>query len=179
MDRHWLLIWTTYGTWLPGDQRGFVGPVRDAGGEQEIHNVPGTPYDADNPSLTRFAQRQLKHPPIRLIKDQAHELLLQFHETARLRKWQLLAAAIMGNHVHLVAGVPGDPDPSLLPRDFKSYGSRRLNHRWSKPECGRWWTESGSKRKLPNQQAVDSAISYVQRQQNPLVIWITNSEPAG
>ena len=23
-DRHWLLTWTTYGTWLPGDDRGSV-----------------------------------------------------------------------------------------------------------------------------------------------------------
>ena len=23
----WLLTWTTYGTWLPGDERGFVGNV--------------------------------------------------------------------------------------------------------------------------------------------------------
>jgi len=26
-DRHWLLTWTTYGTWLPGDARGFVSPI--------------------------------------------------------------------------------------------------------------------------------------------------------
>jgi REP element-mobilizing transposase RayT len=25
----WLLTWTTYGTWLPGDERGFVGYVRE------------------------------------------------------------------------------------------------------------------------------------------------------
>ena len=175
MDRYWFLTWTTYGTWLPGDERGFVAPIRDADGVQEIHNVPGTPHDADNPALKRFAQQQLKQPPIFLNTDQAHELLPQFQETAHFRKWQLLAAAVMANHVHLVVGVPGDPDPSSLLRDFKSYGSRCLNRRWSKPECGRWWTESGSKRKLPNQRAVDSAISYVQRQDNPLVSWIAGS----
>ncbi len=30
MFRHWLLTSTFYGTWLPGDRRGFVGRVRDA-----------------------------------------------------------------------------------------------------------------------------------------------------
>jgi hypothetical protein len=29
MDRYWLLTRTTYGTWLPGDVRGFVSRVRD------------------------------------------------------------------------------------------------------------------------------------------------------
>ena len=26
IDRIWFLTWTTYGTWLPGDERGFVSP---------------------------------------------------------------------------------------------------------------------------------------------------------
>src|SRR5947209_816005 len=30
MDRYWFLTWTTYGTWLPGDARGFVGRVWSA-----------------------------------------------------------------------------------------------------------------------------------------------------
>ena len=29
MDRHWFLTWTTYGSWLPGDPRGFVSQLRD------------------------------------------------------------------------------------------------------------------------------------------------------
>lgn len=28
--RCWLLTWTTYGTWLPGEDRGFVSPVRSS-----------------------------------------------------------------------------------------------------------------------------------------------------
>ena len=51
MDRYWLLTWTTYGTWLPGDRRGFVGLQRDLQGVPSIHNSPGTPYDADVPRL--------------------------------------------------------------------------------------------------------------------------------
>lgn len=51
MDRYWLLTWTCYGQWLPGDARGFVGNVREEDGTQISHNVPGTPYDADEPLL--------------------------------------------------------------------------------------------------------------------------------
>ena len=29
IDRNWFLTWTTYGTWLPGDPRGFVGSLRN------------------------------------------------------------------------------------------------------------------------------------------------------
>ncbi len=36
MDRYWFLTWTTYGPWLPGDRRGFVGPVHPPGQKYEI-----------------------------------------------------------------------------------------------------------------------------------------------
>jgi hypothetical protein len=77
----------------------------------------------------------------------------------------------MANHVHIVLGVPGDPDPEDLLRDFKAYGSRALNKRWPRPESDTWWTESGSKRKLPNETAVLAAIRYVIEQEHPLLVW--------
>ena len=175
MDRYWLLTWTTYGTWLPGDERGSVGRFRDNAGRQVQHNVPGTPYDADMPRLERFAHSALKCPSVALMRQQADVIVSQFHETAGYRRWLLLAAAVMTTHVHVVAGVPGDPDPSDVLRDLKSYASRALNRRWKKPASGTWWTESGSKRKLRDEAAVLGAIRYVKEQENPLVIWTAES----
>lgn len=172
MDRYWFLTWTTYGTWLPGDARGFVGPVPGPDGRTEIHNIPGTPYDADMPVLKQAARERLKCPPIFLNLDKARELLSQFRETTDCRGWKLLAAAIMVNHVHIVVGVRGDPDPARILGDYKSYGSRRLNRRWTKPASGTWWTESGSKRKLGDERSLLGAVDYVlHRQENPLLIW--------
>ena len=170
-DRYWLLTSTTYGNWLPGDERGFVSNVRDGPGPEVRHNIPGTPLDAGLPALERTARTQLKCPPIRLVQDQAETLWHQFQETAAHRQWQLLAVGVMANHVHWVVGVPGDPNPDSLLRDLKSYGSRALNERWGRPASGTWWTESGSKRKLPNEAAVLAAIKYVVDQEYPLLIW--------
>ncbi|MGC1272772.1 MAG: hypothetical protein WBC44_03630 [Planctomycetaceae bacterium] len=80
----------------------------------------------------------------------------------------------MACHVHLVVGVPGDPDPETLLRDFKSYGSRALTRRWQKPASGTWWTESGSKRKKEGAAALRSAIEYVRDQPNPLIVWLAD-----
>src|SRR5207249_1492564 len=55
MDRFWLLTWTTYGSWLPGDARGFVSEVRDETGAKVLHDEPGTAYDADLPPLQAYA----------------------------------------------------------------------------------------------------------------------------
>ena len=80
----------------------------------------------------------------------------------------------MANHRHLVVGVSGDPQPERLLQGFKSYGSRALNRRWKRPISGSWWSESGSKRKLPDERAVLSAIEYTIGQEYPLVIWTTD-----
>jgi hypothetical protein len=173
-DRYWLLNWTTYGSWLPGDPRGSVTTVRSGpgSGPRRRHNLPGTPHEAPMPRLQRAAQAELKGPPIFLATDQANVLLAQFHETAAIRKWLLIAVAIMRNHAHVEVGVPGDPDPEVLLRDFKAYGSRALNKQWPRPASDTWWTESGSKRKLKDDEAILGAARYIRDQEFPLVVWI-------
>ncbi len=179
MDRYWLLTSTTYGSWLPGDERGFVSSWRDQSGQLVIHNIPGTPYDADMPALERNAEELLKGDPVRFTLAQAEALLGQFLETAGCRGWQLLAVGIMATHIHLVVGVPGDPAPKKILGDFKSYGSRVLNRRWGKPASGTWWTVKGSKRKLPDEDAVLAAVKYVLDQEYPLVIWTASIPELG
>ena len=78
----------------------------------------------------------------------------------------------MRNHIHLVVGVPDDPDPATLLRDFKAYASRALNRRWGKPTSGTWWTQSGSRRVLRGEPAVVAATEYVRSQRGAVVTWI-------
>ena len=94
-DRHWLLTWTTYGTWLPGDARGFVSPIPRESGKWTRENRPGVAYDRDVPERLEQSRQLLKGPPVFLRLPQAELLLAQFRETARHRGWGLLAAAVM------------------------------------------------------------------------------------
>ena len=107
LDRHWLLTTTTYGTWLPGDKRGFVSPVRADDGRLELHNIPGTPYDADIPDLQQQAREFLKCDPIRLTRVQAEAVLAQLLETARYRGWTFVAAGL----ALVLAGIALPPGP--------------------------------------------------------------------
>ncbi len=155
MDRYWLLTWTTYGTWLPGDSRGSVTSVRADARPRTEHDQPGTAWESPLPGLHAAARAALKGPLVYLLLQQANVLPEQFRETAAYRGWLLLGAAVMVNHIHLVVGVPGDPDPENLVRDFKAYGSRTLNRRWDRPANGSWWSGGGgSRRKLPDARAV-------------------------
>ena len=165
-DRYWLLTWTTYGTWLPGDDRGSVVDSRP-----HRQNIPGSPYLSPQLDIHQRARTVQAGPSVYLSAEQAAVALTQFHETATYRGWFLHAAAVMRNHVHLVVGVPGDPEPETLLRDFKSYASRAINTRWPKPASGTWWTASGSTRKLSD---VPAAVQYVRDQEYPLVVWVAD-----
>ncbi|HEV3299470.1 MAG TPA: transposase [Planctomycetaceae bacterium] len=177
MDRHWLLTWTTYGTWLPGDERGFVGAVRqNSDATQTTHNQPGTEYDRERPHLEGFAKATQKLPTTRLTREQATAVCKQIQATADMRRWKLFAVAVMANHVHAVLGVPGDPEPATLLRDFKSYCARELNKASASATRRRWWTKSGSTRKLPDETAVLAAIRYVEYQDWPLALWIRGED---
>lgn len=56
----YLLTWTTYGTWLPGDDRGFVSLVPDGKAGSIIHNVPGEAFDRNFRSSVRRRQEKQK-----------------------------------------------------------------------------------------------------------------------
>src|SRR5262249_4423592 len=139
VDRWWLLSNTTYGTWLPGEGRGFVGHVlehREADIEEDErvnHGMPGTPYDRAMPGLWRKAQENMKWPPSHLGWAEAGEVLDRFQETASYRGWRLVAVPLMYNHFHIVVGVPDDPEPGKILGDFKSWGTRRLSGRFGAP----------------------------------------------
>ena len=177
MDRDWFLTWRTYGSWLPGKE-GFVGYYRTSDGHRVIDNVPGTTATEDIPDLRRSMQESTTGPAIFLSIKQAEALLKQFHETAVHRGWQLDAVAVMSNHVHLVFGVDGDPNPSDLLRDFKSYASRTLNRLGPKLHAPRWFADGGSKRLLISESSRIGAIRYVRYQDGPLLVWLSD-EAAG
>lgn len=170
-ERYWFLTWTTYGTWLPGDERGFVGMAADENGSVINHNQFGMPSAQPDRRLRESAERSLKGAPIVLVRSQAESLFTQFHETAAIRKWLPIAVGIMSTHIHLITGVPRDPDPDKILGDFKAYGSRCLNQEWGKPLSETWWTTGGSKRKLSDERAVKAAVNYIRQQPNPLLLW--------
>ncbi len=168
--RHWLLTWTTYGTWLPGDARGFVSQhrVRD---EQVIYNLPETPYDHHLSLLNRYAALQLKGSPVRLSREHALAVRDQLLETSAVRGWQICAGAIMATHIHLIVEAPTDCSADILLRDYKAYASRALNARWERPASGTWWTTSGSRRHILGEESLCRALEYVRAQEYPLVVW--------
>jgi REP element-mobilizing transposase RayT len=170
IERYWFLTWTTYGSWLPGDERGFVGEAVEDG-LRRAHNEPHSPPAMPSQALAEFSRELLVGPPILLNVSQVDTLMEQFLDTTQYRRWLLVAVGVMQTHIHAVIGVTGDPKPEKILNDLKSYATRRLNRDWGPPVSETWWSRSGSKRKLAGEQDVEAVVEYIQRQPNPMLIW--------
>ena len=173
MDRYWLITWTTYGTWLAGDERGFVSNVYGvAGGPEVRHNAPDTDCDASVAGLELYVLDRMLDDPFFLNDEQAKTLIGQFEETSRIRQYDLCAASVMYNHMHLLIGVPGDPDPHQLRELYKSWATRAMKKQWKLPKSGRFWTKGGSVRKKEGEAIPAAAIYVARKQYKPLATYV-------
>jgi len=153
---------TTYGQWLPGDERGYV---------NKGNNQYGTPFCEGHSGLKNSAKSRLKGEPVLLNTQHAQVLFEQFQETVSRRQWMLYGAAIMPNHVHVLIETSDDTLPEKAAGDLKSFGSRRLSEVFGKPDAGTWWT-SGCSIRHKKADAIPEIIRYIKNQRNALLVWI-------
>lgn len=147
------LTWTTYGTWLHGDQRGWV-----EAGEYEVKS-------ADNKREAK-ARRSMKEPPVVLTEAQRALVEQTIKDHCRIRGWELHALNVRTNHVHVV--VSADRSPEEVMNQFKAWTSRKLSdhaglHEKIAIKAGRrkWWTEHGSTKYINDPEYLQNAIRYV------------------
>jgi len=145
----YFITFTCYGTWLHGG--------KDKSVDKE-NNTPLSPYLPLNKNRELSARSRLQEEkflldmPLRLI------ILSSIKATCSHRNWNLLAAHVRTNHVHLV--IHANTTPEIIMRDIKSYSSRELN-RHLENKRDRYWTRHGSTRYLWKSEHVYRAIQYV------------------
>jgi REP element-mobilizing transposase RayT len=144
----YFLTWTTYGTWLPGDERGWV--------------LRGRGFQPPNPQLERRCRNRMKHRPCFLDLGQRELVESVVREHCRIRGWDLHAVRCGTNHVHVVVTAPCS---SEVARDeLKAWCSRRLNELQQtrhRPRREKWWTEKGSRRRIGDEESLEAVIHYV------------------
>jgi hypothetical protein len=101
------LVWTTYGTWLPGDRRGHWSPLFDLyGGIRER----GGKLNVPDSTTYRRADRSLNETPKWLDADEIATVVVELgHYLAGIDAKRAAlpapwAAAVEPNHVHLLVG---------------------------------------------------------------------------
>src|SRR4029079_10338066 len=152
------LTWSTYGTWLPGDSRGWV---------EYRHG-----FKLPNPILELENAARMTEDACRLTLEQRARVNDQVLETCLHKDWILHAVNCRSNHTHVV--LSSSAPPKTIREQLKAWCSRRLNEQQVElgvPESqmrSHWWTERGSIRWIFNGSDLAAAIDYVVvQQENP------------
>ncbi|HUQ72070.1 MAG TPA: transposase [Planctomycetaceae bacterium] len=147
------LTWTAYGTWLSGDERGWVESGR-------------TGIQSSDRQRFEQARSRLAEPSVEFTSEQRELILTTIQDHCRHRGWTLHAVNIRSNHVHVV--VSGLCEPETMMNQFKAWCSRRLSDAAGLSakvarHAGRrrWFTAHGSTKWINDEQYLADAIHYV------------------
>ena len=153
----YFLTWTTYGTWLPGDERGWV--------------ESGKGFQPSDPVRKLEAEARMTEDACRLDGEQRLLVATTIADHCRIRGWELHAVNCRSNHVHVVVSANRAPDD--VRDQFKAWCTRRLKEQERArrsassraeatcPVRTKWWTDGGSRRRLWTEESLEAAIRYV------------------
>lgn len=165
------LTWTTYGTWLPGDERGHVSNTLLPGsGYERKENRPGRPYHRGDAYARERARQLQKGPTVWLSSSEALVVATSLTEVSLARGWMILRAAVMTNHVHTVVS-RCQMDGAAVRRILKGNSQAALS---GEGLSQRWWTAGGSDRRRSGESSVTATIRYVADQPGKLAEIIEN-----
>ena len=139
----YMLTWTTYGTWLQGDKRGYV--------------KNGTILSA-NQKLQTANRTSQKHPTVKLNTNLMLIVKNVIEKEAERIGQKIYAIAVCSNHVHLVLQKTTDKIENAIARykNKSTYAVRVIGIE------GKIWTRGYNKKFLYNTDELDSVIQYVQ-----------------
>ncbi len=143
----YLITWTTYGTWLQGDGRGYVknGKIHPANKGLEQSN--------------RFSKSQ---DAVMLSKTQQQLVKEAIMKEAKLQSQRIYALAVQSNHVHIVAEFIQLPIAKIVAY-YKKAGRLALK---ALGYTGKLWTRGYDKRFCFDEESLKRRIKYVDSQ-NP------------
>jgi REP element-mobilizing transposase RayT len=150
--------WSTYGTWLPGDARGWT---------EYRHG-----FQLPDPILELECRARMTEDACRLKLEQRQRVHDQIAETCDHRRWVLHAVNCRTNHVHVV--LSSSAAPKTIREQLKAWCTRRLKEQQAAAGIAEaelrenWWTERGSIRWIFQESDLAAAIEYVlDHQDNP------------
>lgn len=144
------ITWTTYGTWLPGDARGWRKRV---GGNQ----LP-------RPLLEEWCRQQLKGEAVLLEPHDRITVENACRKHSDHRGWSLLAVNARTNHVHVV--VVANDAPQTVRDQLKANCTGALRRQQKPLNVERTWTRGGDCEILDSDEDIEAAVMYVMEAQD-------------
>ena len=139
----YMLTWTTYGTWLQGDERGYVkdGVILPA-----------------NEHLEEANRKQQVQDAVRLSDVQQQAVREAILKEAALREQKVCAISVQATHVHVVVRQTGEPIDKMVAY-YKTAARLALQE---KGHTGRLWTRGYDKRLCFDDASLTAKIEYVE-----------------
>jgi REP element-mobilizing transposase RayT len=150
----YFITFTTYGTWLPGDLRGWV---------DREHNEFGTERLRHDPLFNTIQRNALKHQPVVFDAPMIKVVRSAVLEVCDYRRWQIIRGNVRTNHVHLLVMAAAKAEKVL--GDFKRYATRRLRADKLLTADQPVWTDGGSTIYVWNKASADRIERYIARGQ--------------
>jgi REP element-mobilizing transposase RayT len=144
------ITFRSYGTWLPGDARGWT----DRPGQPL-----GSPLRSGHPSLLAMAQAAMAQSPFVLDSSRREVVDAAIRDVCVHRGWTLHALNVRTNHVHLVASASATPEHIMT--SLKAWCTRRLREAGLAAEGIKPWSRHGSTRYLWRVDEIEAACTYV------------------
>ena len=158
----YFITFACYGAHLHGDESGSV---------DRRHNLFGGRSLETDLQRAAAERRSMNQPPFELGCDSRAIVLQALEDVCCHRGWDLLAAHVRRNHVHVVVGAEVPPEKAM--NDFKAYASRALNQFGGEEPGRKRWARHGSTRWLWKDQDVREAIRYVVEDQGePMAVFL-------
>jgi REP element-mobilizing transposase RayT len=149
----YFITWTTYGTWLPGDRRGWV--------ESGVAGIQSPNRKRESAARSLMVERLVK---LSVSQRTLVENTIRQHCT--FRDWTLHAVNARSNHVHVV--ITADCEIDDVTKQLKAWCSRKLSDDAGLTEvvafkAGRrhWFTEGGDKEIIEDDEHLQNVIRYV------------------
>ena len=145
----YFLTWGTYGTRLPGGERGWV--------------ERGRGWQPPDAAREAAAAASMTEDACVLDREQREVVERQVAETCRFRGWILHCVNCRSNHVHVV--VTANIEPTVVRDQLKAWCTRRLKELDAARACAsvreKWWAERGSQRFINDSESLEAVILYV------------------
>ena len=141
----YFITWTTHGTWLPGDQRGWRS--RKLG------------LQIPQPLLEEWTKKQMRGDAVLLRPADRSAVELACGEHATFRGWEVLAVNARTNHVHVV--IAAEENPQKVRDQLKANCTRKVRQQAEPLIVEKTWTKGGDCEVLYSDQDLQAAVTYV------------------
>jgi len=140
------ITWTVYGTFLPGDHRGWS--RREQG------------MQIGRTELRQWHVERLQHPMVTLnaaMRDVAEAAL---REICSVRAWTLWAVSVRSNHVHVVVSASSH-EPTVVRDQLKAKATGALRKQFTVWENRPIWSVKGDLEFLDRESEIEQCVTYV------------------